>query len=63
MARNLADTVSSVDCALTENQSTGHMSGPFQGKDLSTFLYLVSDSLKTIAELEWSGVVKNRLKS
>jgi hypothetical protein len=51
MARGLSITVSSVGCIIAEAQAAGRENGPLQHKDLPPFLFSISDSLKTIAEL------------
>jgi len=51
MARGLSITVSSVGCIIAEAQAAGRENGPLQHKDLPSFLFSISDSLKTIAEL------------
>lgn len=53
MARTLSDTVSAVGCIIAEAQAAGREKGPLQHRELPSFLFSISDSLKTIAELSF----------
>ncbi len=68
MARGLSDIVSSVGCIIAEAQAAGRENGPLQHRDMPSFLFSISDSLKTIAELAFIAsdancVQKARLKA
>ena len=53
MARGLSDIVSSVGCIIAEAQAADRQNGPLQHRDLPSFLFSISDSLKTISELSF----------
>ena len=68
MARGWSDIVSSVGCIIAEAQAAGRENGPLQHRELPSFLFSISDSLKTIAELSFVAaganyVQKERLKA